>query len=128
MDAGGHQIDRRQAEGDSMSTTQNDSRQLRTLTRANATDRLAVEHFQQAPNVGNSNADDTTAPAFSQYHPVLRPMRATCERMFEAGDYSRAFPVLHALAMLNGRRSFWHPAVHEHFADDEKGQGDNARN
>lgn len=43
--------------------------------------------------------------SFTGWHPVLQPMRATCERLFDAGD-TRAWDVLHALAVLNRRQSF----------------------
>lgn len=74
--------------------------------------------------------NSTNSPAqpdeFSSFHPVLQPMRRTCEHIFEAGDFERAFPILGALCVLNGRRSFWQPAAHEHFTAGEEGQG-NAR-
>jgi hypothetical protein len=41
-------------------------------------------------------------------------MRDTCARMRDAGE-PRAGAVLDALAALQGRRSFWHPAAHPHF-------------
>ena len=68
----------------------------------------------------------TTEPAqpddFPSLHPVLRPMRAACERLFERGDYERAFPILGALAVLNGKPSFLRGSAHEHFAGDEVGR------
>lgn len=50
----------------------------------------------------------------TSWHPVLHPMRDTCARMRDAGE-PRAGAVLDALATLQGRRSFWHPAAHPHF-------------
>lgn len=65
-------------------------------------------------------AQPDAGATFVDFHPVLRLMRATCERMFEAGDYERAFPILGALAVLNGKSSFWQPAAHEHFTREER--------
>lgn len=59
---------------------------------------------------------------FPNFHPVLRPMRRTCEHLFEAGDYERAFPIMGALAVLNGKPSFLRGSAHEHFAGDEVGR------
>ncbi len=71
--------------------------------------------------------NSTTAPAqpdaFPDFHPVLRPMRATCDRIFQRNDFERAFPLLRAVILLNGKPAFWQPAAHEHFAGDEVGQG-----
>jgi hypothetical protein len=50
----------------------------------------------------------------SKWHPVLRPMRDTCERMICASQ-PRGLLVLSALSVLNDRRSFWRPAAHWHF-------------
>jgi hypothetical protein len=51
----------------------------------------------------------TTPPGalgtFTDWHPVLRPMCAACERFFDAGDM-RAWNVLHALIVLNAGASF----------------------
>lgn len=61
--------------------------------------------------------------AYPDFHPVLRPMRGTVDRIFERGDYERAFPLLRAVIILNGKPAFWQPAAHEHFTGDETGQG-----
>ena len=59
---------------------------------------------------------------FTIGHPVLNPMRVTCEHMFDADDFVLPFPVLNALVVQKGRRTFWQPAAHEHFATEAKRQ------
>lgn len=65
--------------------------------------------------------NSTNAPAqpaaYPDFHPVLRPMRGTVERIFEHGDFERAFPLLHAVILLNGKPSFLRGSAHQHFSD-----------
>lgn len=72
--------------------------------------------------ITTGGAQPDAGATFVDFHPILRPMRATCERMFEAGDYERAFPVLGALSVLNGKPSFLRGSAHQHFAGSEAGQ------
>lgn len=51
--------------------------------------------------------NSTITPAqLDDFHPVLKSMRTTCERIFERGDDERAFPLLHAIIVLNSKPSF----------------------
>lgn len=68
--------------------------------------------------ITTDGAQPDAGATFVDFHPILRPMRRTCERMFERGDFERAFPVLGALSVLNGKRSFWQPAAHLHYSEE----------
>lgn len=72
--------------------------------------------------ITTDGAQPDAGATFVDFHPVLRPMRGAVERIFERGAYERAFPLLRAVIVLNGKPAFWQPAAHEHFAGDEVGQ------
>ena len=71
--------------------------------------------------------DSNGAPAlvnseFAAFHPVLQPMRATCERWHERND-PRAWPIHAVLSITNGKPSFAQASAHQHFADSDDGEG-----
>jgi hypothetical protein len=57
------------------------------------------------------------------WHPALQPMRAAADRWCDQGEL-RGPVVLHALAIVNFRRSFWRGSAHEHFSHDASRGGD----
>jgi hypothetical protein len=56
---------------------------------------------------------------FAAYHPALRPMRRVVEGFLER-NHPGAFPLLGALAILNGSPQFWQGRA---MADDEAAGG-----
>jgi hypothetical protein len=68
-------------------------------------------------SLSNADAGDNpvSAPAFLEFHRALRPMRRTVEGMFDNGRYEQAFPLLHAVILLDSKPSFLRGSIHPHF-------------